>query len=238
MTDSGIEFILGSGGAARFYVELKDIACVALSPKRKGAQLKLVSVLCRCPSRRIGMGKKGARELDMICHVFRPVNAATMWDFYIAFEKLLQARNVSDPYLALAQKRISGGLPPADFEKDSDDEDNEDTMSHKSEKTASSVNQSEQRKSTSPVAQDPYLRLIAANKSTTDAPKNPVSQFNPTGIDLLEQAYEDQRNNDDGHFHPFATRIVVKPIKDEADSDIELDCSDSETEQEQLESFA
>jgi hypothetical protein len=111
-TDStAVTFFIGATGAARFDVPIKDIACVALSPKREGGQLKIVSVLCRAPQRRDSApNKKGAkrRGLELICHIWRPKDTASMWDFYIGFERLLQKKvQVYDPYLGLAKQCVS-----------------------------------------------------------------------------------------------------------------------------------
>eukprot|EP00041_Stephanoeca_diplocostata_P007465 m.106213 g.106213 ORF g.106213 m.106213 type:complete len:280 (-) comp16889_c1_seq1:104-943(-) len=98
---SGLSFVLGESGAAKFEVPVKDISSMSLCPKGKSGRLKIIAAMCRASSRRHGL-KKSVHELDMICHIFRPNTTEGLWAFYAAFESMLKNRNVDDPYLQVA----------------------------------------------------------------------------------------------------------------------------------------
>eukprot|EP00041_Stephanoeca_diplocostata_P025358 m.660632 g.660632 ORF g.660632 m.660632 type:complete len:396 (-) comp22731_c0_seq7:2229-3416(-) len=89
-TAEGIEFVLGSGGAASVRIPLEQVACVSLCSKKPGGQLKIVAVLCRSPLAR--EGKRGVGELGMVCHVCRLRDGKAMWEFQNAFVVALKER--------------------------------------------------------------------------------------------------------------------------------------------------
>lgn len=74
---------------------------MSLCPKGKSGVLKIAAVLCRAASKRTNSRVK-SKEPDMICHVWRPKDSASLWDFYANFESMLQHRGVTDPYLKQA----------------------------------------------------------------------------------------------------------------------------------------
>lgn len=181
VSNDGLLFVFGQSEAARFDVPVKDIASMSLCPKGKSGVLKIAAVLCRASTKRAGI-RSGPRTQDMICHVWRPKDATSLWDFYATFEAMLKHRGVNDPYLAVAL----------------------DTSSE---------------------------RRVSLSK---DVPvrKSVVDHFEKTGIDRLELLMDQLAATDKKDTVTVkkgtTARVFVKPCKEDADSDIELDLSDDE----------
>jgi len=84
----GIQFTLGSSGSATVSIDLSQVACVSLCPKRPGGALKICAILCR--SSRARENKKGVGELGMVLHMCRLKNSDAMWNFQRAFVDALK----------------------------------------------------------------------------------------------------------------------------------------------------
>jgi len=92
MTETGMQFILGSGGAASVNIQLRDVACCALCPKKPGGKLKIVAILARAIGGRRNSTRQAGqkKELDLICHMFKLSDEKTMWSFQQQFVDSLQ----------------------------------------------------------------------------------------------------------------------------------------------------
>eukprot|EP00038_Savillea_parva_P007631 m.171533 g.171533 ORF g.171533 m.171533 type:complete len:372 (+) comp13385_c0_seq1:60-1175(+) len=86
----GIQFVLGTSGAATVNIDLSQVACVSLCPKKPGGALKVVAILCRSPRAR--ENKKGVGELGMVLHMCRMKNNDAMWNFQRAFVDALKSK--------------------------------------------------------------------------------------------------------------------------------------------------
>jgi len=111
MTATGMQFILGSGGAASVNIELRDVACCALCPKKTGGKLKIVAILARATGGRRGSTKQAGsrKELDLICHMFKLKDEKTMWSFQQQFVDSLQKAFPKQ----VTQQRVSQHAIPA-----------------------------------------------------------------------------------------------------------------------------
>jgi len=203
ITDKGLAFCIGEMGAAKFEVDLKDVACVALSPKHKGGKLKLVSVLCRSANLRRGLDDPPQNQCNLVCHIWRPSDQASLWDFYIAFEKLLASRDMDDPYLTNSNNVLQARSPQSKATADNTDALLEQLSQQRDSKPTSAGSNGD-----AGACKDPYLAVLTrgmASLRAHDAPSVSVDQL-------------------------FTHKVYVRPTKDNADSDIELDFTDSEDE--------
>eukprot|EP00035_Acanthoeca_spectabilis_P039197 m.59933 g.59933 ORF g.59933 m.59933 type:complete len:346 (+) comp9485_c0_seq3:1328-2365(+) len=104
----GIHFVLGSSGAATVNIELSQVACVSLCPKKPGGALKIVAILCRSPRAR--ENKKGVGELGMVLHMCRLKNNDAMWNFQRAF---VEALKMKFPEFHSKAAKANGNKAPA-----------------------------------------------------------------------------------------------------------------------------
>jgi hypothetical protein len=115
MTDGGVQFILGEAGAASVNIQLRDVACCALCPKRQGGALKIVAILARATGGRRGStaqkgGNLPAGELDLICHMFKLKDEATMWAFQQQF--VVSLSQAFPKQIEKARRNSLGGAKP------------------------------------------------------------------------------------------------------------------------------
>lgn len=120
--------MLGSSGAATVNIELSQVACVSLCPKKPGGALKIVAILCRSPRAR--ENKKGVwdtdshcrfprltvctasqvGELGMVLHMCRLKNNDAMWNFQRAF---VEALKMKFPEFHSKAAKANGNKAPA-----------------------------------------------------------------------------------------------------------------------------
>lgn len=86
----GVHFTIGSTGAVTVNIDLTQVACVSLCPKKPGGDLKIIAILCRSPKARDG--KKGVGELGMVLHMCRLKTTNAMWNFQRAFVDALKEK--------------------------------------------------------------------------------------------------------------------------------------------------